>query len=218
MHPTQLNGPCAVHCIIWSKVSAYRTFLKEDTLLWFKWKERTLTLKLVMRIIQNFMIDLNRKSKIKKNWVGRKIREKRSFFDWSIIDILLMIERCFFKYDRLSIFYLQSIVDSLSNCDFQTIKLFRPDKLALLLIICLVRGRKQGPYRWKVLSMLTLLTHWPWIQHGIVEIHYEVYECWVLAMDAKLVCITTPWKERLSWLLILTIGKDDDDDDGEMKW
>ncbi len=32
----------------------------------------------------------------------------------------------------------------------------------------------------------------------------------------------TPQKERLSWLLVLTIDKDDDydddDDDGEMKW
>ncbi len=40
-----------------------------------------------------------------------------------------------------------------------------------------------------------------------------------MAIDAKLAWITTPRKERLSWLLMLTIGKDDDDDDddGEMK-
>ncbi len=42
----------------------------------------------------------------------------------------------------------------------------------------------------------------------------------VLAIDANLAWVTTPRKELLSWLLMLTIGKDDDDDDndvGEMK-
>ncbi len=34
-------------------------------------------------------------------------------------------------------------------------------------------------------------------------------------LDANLVWVTTPRKERLSWLLMLTIGKDDND--GEMK-
>ncbi len=33
--------------------------------------------------------------------------------------------------------------------------------------------------------------------------------------DANLTLVTTPRKERLSWLLMLTIGKDDDN--GEMK-
>ncbi len=35
---------------------------------------------------------------------------------------------------------------------------------------------------------------------------------------ANLAWVTTPQKEQLNWLLMLTIGKDDDVDDGEMKW
>ncbi len=45
-----------------------------------------------------------------------------------------------------------------------------------------------------------------------------------MATDANLALVTTPRKKWLSWLLMLSIGKDndddddDDDDDGEMKW
>ncbi len=34
--------------------------------------------------------------------------------------------------------------------------------------------------------------------------------------NANLAWVSTPRKERLSWLLMLTVGKDDDDD-GEIK-
>ncbi len=53
----------------------------------------------------------------KKNWIGPKIGKKDRFFDWSIINFLFMISRWFFKYDRSSNFYLQSIIDFLSITD-----------------------------------------------------------------------------------------------------